>query len=154
MEINYWMFVENKQNSEITRNLNYRMFGVGTKYKRRAQRMKRNDRVIFYTRTTKTWTATATITEECFEDKSPTWEPKDKIEEFKFRVSLRANHVLKKENHIDASHIGPRLEYVKKWIPEDWHLAFWDTVHLLPQRDFKLLEKEIKRYPSIKIKKY
>ena len=152
MGINYWMFVESKQNSEITRKLDYSMFGVGTKYKRRAQRMKKNDRVIFYTRTIKSWTATATITEECFEDLSPVWEPKDNIDDFKYRVSLKPNHILKEDNYLNASKIGFRLEYVKKWIPEDWHLAFWDTLHLLPQKDFKLLEDVIKKYPSVKIK--
>jgi len=153
MGTNYWMFVENKQNAEITRKLNYSMFGVGPNYKRRAQRIQKNDRVIFYTRTTKALTATATITEECFEDTSPTWEPKNNTEEFKFRISLKANHILKKKNYLDASYIGPRLEYMKNWIPEDWYLAFWDTLHLLPQRDFRLLEDEMKRYPSVKVKR-
>ncbi len=153
MGTNYWMFVENKENSEITRNLNYELFGVGSKYKRRAQRMKKNDRVIFYTRTLKAWTATATIKEECFEDTSQTWLPKENIDEFKYRVTLKPNHILKESNFLNASYIGPRLEYVKKWIPEDWHLAFWDTLHLLPQKDFKLLEDAIKKHPSIKIKK-
>ena len=37
------------------------------------------------------------------------------------------------------------LEYVKKWAPEKWPLAFWDTLHLLPQRDFKYLEDEMRR---------
>ena len=64
---------------------------------------------------------------------------------------LKPNHILKGDNYLDASKIGFRLEYVKKWIPEDWHLAFWDTLHLLPQKDFKLLEDVIKKYPSVKI---
>ena len=41
--------------------------------------------------------------------------------------------------------LGPRLEYVKRWPPESWHLAFFETLHLIPQRDFRLLEGEMKR---------
>ena len=48
-------------------------------------------------------------------------------------------------DYIDGLKIGPGLEYVRKWSPETWPLAFWDRLHLLPQRDFKLLEGEMIR---------
>jgi hypothetical protein len=41
--------------------------------------------------------------------------------------------------------LGPRLDYVKRWAPENWPLAFWDRLHLLPQRDFRLIEGEMER---------
>ena len=88
MGTNYWMFVETKENASITRELGYKLFGMGPRYRKRAQRMQKNDRVLFYTRTTMNWTATATITSECFEDSSPVWEPKSKPSDFKFRIKL------------------------------------------------------------------
>ena len=48
----------------------------------------------------------------------------------------------------DAMILGPRLEYVKKWLPENWPLAFLDRLHLLPQRDFRLIEGEMRRITS------
>ena len=48
--------------------------------------------------------------------------------------------------------LAPRLEYVKRWPPEDWPLAFFDRLHLLPQRDFRLIEGEMKRNLSMRRK--
>ena len=49
------------------------------------------------------------------------------------------------EDYIDALILAPRLDYVKRWAPEDWPLAFFDSLHLLPQRDFRLIEQEMRR---------
>ena len=68
MGSNYWMFVETEENAAITRGLGYEIFGVGPKYRKRANRMQKNDRVIFYTSLTRKWTASATITKKCYED--------------------------------------------------------------------------------------
>ena len=145
MGTNYWMFVETEENASITRELGYKLFGMGPRYRKRAQRMQKNDRVLFYIRTTMNWPATATITSECFEDSSPVWEPKSKPSDFKFRIKLKPDLILKDDEYIDGLQLGPSLEYVKRWSPENWPLAFWDRLHLLPQRDFKLLESEIMR---------
>ena len=145
MGTNYWMFVETEENASITRELGYKLFGMGPRYRKRAQRMQKNDRVLFYTRTTMNWTATATITSECFEDSSQVWEPKSKPSDFKFRIELKPDFILRDDEYIDGLQLGPSLEYVKRWSPENWPLAFWDKLHLLPQRDFKLLESEIMR---------
>ena len=53
--------------------------------------------------------------------------------------------ILKDDEFIDASMIAPRLDYLKFWYPEDWPLAFIELVHLLPSRDFRLIESEMKR---------
>jgi hypothetical protein len=41
--------------------------------------------------------------------------------------------------------LGPTLEFTKRWSPKLWYLAFVDTIHLLPQRDFNLIENEMRR---------
>ncbi|MEC8890271.1 MAG: hypothetical protein VX426_00885 [Chloroflexota bacterium] len=145
MGTNYWMFVETEENASITRRLGYKLFGMGPRYRKRAQRMQKNDRVLFYTRTTRRWTASATIKSKCFEDDSIIWMPESRPVDFKFRVELDPNYILDETQYLDGLQIGPGLEYVKRWAPENWPLAFWDKLHLLPQRDFKLLEGEMIR---------
>ncbi len=145
MGTNYWMFVETEENASITRGLGYKLFGMGPRYRKRAQRMQKSDRVLFYTRTTRNWTASATIKSECFEDDSIIWMPKSRPVDFKFRVELDPDYILDETQYLDGLQIGPGLEYVRRWAPENWPLAFWDKLHLLPQRDFKLLEGEMVR---------
>ena len=145
MGTNYWMFVETEENASITRGLGYKLFGMGPRYRKRAQRMQKSDRVLFYTRTTRNWTASATIKSKCFEDDSIIWMPKSRPVDFKFRVELDPDYILDETQYLDGLQIGPGLEYVRRWAPENWPLAFWDKLHLLPQRDFKLLEGEMVR---------
>jgi hypothetical protein len=142
---NFWMFVEAPQNFEITRNIDFSLFGMGSKYRRRAERMQPQDRVLFYVNGIRKWPASATITSTYFEDNSPLWHPTTRNESFQFRVKLKADIVLDEEDYIDAMILGPRLDYVKRWAPENWPLAFWDRLHLLPQRDFRLIEGEMER---------
>ena len=145
MGSNYWMFVETGENSIITREKGYKIFGMSSKYKRRAQRMHAKDRVIFFDKNKKCWTASATITSDYFEDESPIWVPLKNPNEYKIRINLKPDFVLDEDQYIDGLQLGPSLEYVKKWAPEDWPLAFWDRIHLIPNRDFKLMEDEMKR---------
>ena len=60
-------------------------------------------------------------------------------------MKLEPYIVLDEEDYIDGLLLGPRLDYVKRWPPEEWPLAFMDALHLLPQRDFRLIEGEMKK---------
>jgi len=142
------MFVEAPQNFEITREIEFSLFGMGAKYRRRAERMQPQDRVLFYITGARKWPASATITSTYFEDNSPLWHPTTRGESFQYRVKLKPDIVLDEEDYIDAMILGPRLDYVKRWAPENWPLAFWDRLHLLPQRDFRLIEGEMERITS------
>ena len=47
---------------------------------------------------------------------------------------------------IDARQLAPRLDYVRKWPPENWHIAFAQSnLHILPKKDFVLVEEEMRR---------
>ena len=49
---------------------------------------------------------------------------------------------------IDARMLAPRLQYVKKWAPERWPLAFEGLLHLIPKQDFSVIEVEMARGKS------
>jgi predicted RNA-binding protein len=142
---NYWMFVGSPENFDIIKDLGFTAYALGTRYRRRAERMQPDDRVLFYVTQIRKWTATATITSRYFEDPSPFWAPTANRETFPYRVKLAPDIVLDTRDYIDALMLAPRLDYVKRWAPEDWPLAFFDRLHLLPQRDFRLIEGEMKR---------
>ena len=145
MARNYWMFAESPENFEITKELGFTVYGVGPRHRRRAERMQPNDRALFYVGQLRKWTATATITSRCFEDRRSIWRPNRRDQEYPYRVALSPDLVLDEEEYIDALVLAPRLEYVKRWRPEQWPLAFQDRLHLLPQRDFRLIEGEMRR---------
>ena len=145
---NYWMVVGSLEDFGVTKELGLNLLGVGLHYRRRAQRMQPDDKVLFYVTSIMKWTAIATITSRSFEDHTPVWKPTTRGEQYPYRVKLAPEIVLDESDYIDALILAPRLEYIKRWAPEDWPLAFTDRLHLLPQRDFRLIEREMKRLTS------
>ncbi len=142
---NFWMVVVSLDDYVTTKSKGFTIHGMKSRYRRRAQRMQPDDRVLFYVSTIKKWTATAIITSNYFEDRSPIWRTSNGRDEFIYRVKLSPGIVLEEEDFIDALLLAPRLDYVRRWAPEDWPLAFLDSLHLLPQKDFRLIESEMKR---------
>lgn len=139
------MFAESPENFAIIKEMGVSLFGMGRRFRRRAERMAPNDRVLFYVKGIRKWPASATITSECFEDDSEIFVSNDSKERFPFRIKLRPNVVLDEQDYIDAMILAPRLDYVRRWEPKDWPLAFFDRLHLLPQKDFRLIEGEMER---------
>ena len=145
---NYWMFVGPPERFEVIKDLGFTVYGVGPRYRRRAERMQPDDRVLFYVTKIRKWAATATITSRYFEDHQPIWQSSRRDDAHPYHVKLAPDVVLDERDYIDALILAPRLEYVKRWAPEYWPLAFFDNLHLLPQRDFRLIEGEMKRAVS------
>ena len=148
MPKNYWMVVLTPENFEITKELGFTLHGMRSTHRRRAQRMEPDDRVLIYVNGIRKWTAIASITSRYFESRDPVWNSHDSNDGFPYRVKMAPSIVLNEEDYIDALMLAPRLEYVKRWVPEQWPLAFMDTLHLLPQRDFRLIEGEMKKIVS------
>ena len=142
---NFWMIVETLENYEVAREIGFSEYAFGSKYRRRAERMQPNDRFLFYVKELRKWVATATVTSPCYETNRGIWKPNGSMMHRRYSVELSPDIVLTEKDFIDALVLGPRLEYVKRWAPEDWPLAFFDVLHLLPQRDFRLIEGEMRR---------
>jgi hypothetical protein len=144
----YWMLVTTGENFEITRARGFDLQGIDSSQRRKALRINADDRMVFYLSDRREFAATATVASSHFEDHSRIWKHAKESEDFPHRVKIRADAVLPPERHLDAFQIGPRLEYVRKWPPEEWELAFIGGLHIIPQKDFAYLEDEMRRILS------
>ena len=145
MAKNYWMVVQTTEDFEISRQMGFTLHGLRFSQRRRAQRMEPQDSLLYYVSGLRRWSAIATVTSTYFEDRTPVWTTNGGGQEYPYRVKLEPALVLDEKDYIDALQLAPRLEYLKRWAPERWPEAFVDTLHLLPQRDFRLIEDEMKR---------
>ena len=107
--------------------------------------MQPNDRMLIYVRQLRKWTGTVSVTSEFFEDRNSGAGVKRRGDRYPFRVRIKPDILLNEEDYIDAMILAPRMDYLKRWLPELWPLAFFDTLHLIPQRDFSLIEGEMRR---------
>ena len=148
MPKHYWMVVLTPENYQISKEMGFTLLGLRPRYRRRVERMEPDDLVLFYVSGTRKWAATATVKSRCYEDRTPVWKSLPQDDGFPFRVKINPSIMLDEEDHIDAMVLGPSLTYVKRWLPEMWPLAFFDSLHILPQRDFRLIEAEMKEILS------
>ena len=145
----FWMLVTTQENLDITRSRGFSMQGIDTKNRKKAVRMVPEDRVLYYVSDKKGFAATATVTSDNFEDEERIWKHHREKEVFPHRVELNADVVLDEPDYIDGYEVGPTLEYVKKWPPHLWPYAFYGMLHIIPQRDFNLVEAELRRAGGI-----
>ncbi len=145
MPRNYLMLVVSPENYGVTRQQEFAVQGMRGNQKRKAQRVEVGDRVLFYLAGVQKFAATATVTSTFFEEHTPLWSNHNPDEDFPWRVKMEPAVVLEEDQFIDAKLIAPRMDYVKKWIPEWWPLAFVGDIHIIPKKDFSLIEEEMKK---------
>lgn len=145
MSKTYWMVVLDQENLEITRENGFSVQGLDQRNRRKAIRITPEDRLLYYVSDRRGFAATATVTSEHFEEKTRVWRHHEKDELFANRVEIKPDFVLENDDYVDAREIAPTLEYLKKWPAEQWPLAFFGMLHIVPQRDFNLLEDEIRK---------
>ena len=144
MPKNYWMIVTTAENFSISRKLRFTVEGLRCMQRRKVQRVEPGDRILYYISGIRTFAATATVTSHYFEDHTPIWNP-DGYGNVPYRVHIKPGIVLRDEDFIDARQVAPRMDYVRKWPPENWYLAFQGNLHLTPKKDFLLLEEEMRK---------
>ena len=144
MPHNFWMIVSNPANYRITKELGFTRQGLKSQHRRKIQRIEPGDRVLFYVSIDRRFPATATATSSYFEVETSLWE-KEGSADWPFQIEIKPEVVLDEEQYINANLLAPRLDYVKRWVPENWHLAFHGNLHLLPKSDFLLIEEEMKK---------
>jgi hypothetical protein len=113
-------------------------------HRRKIQRIGNGDRILYYVTHKRKFAATATAIGSFSEDDTPIWE-KEGGADWPYRIEIKPEIVLEDEQYIDANQLAPRLDYVKRWTPENWYMAFQGNLHLLPKADFLLIEEEMKK---------
>ena len=144
MPRNFWMITCNEENFNITRELDFSAQGLKSEYRRKVQRVEKDDRLLFYVSGIRKFTATATVTGAYQEVESNPWRNEGKAT-WPYRVEIKPEVALEPEQYIPAGLLAYRLDYVRRWPPENWYLAFQGNLHLLPKGDFFLIEEEMKK---------
>lgn len=138
--MNYWMIVTGPDNFRLTRDLGFAIQGIKSRHRKKAERMRPGDRVVYYLTGVQGFAGTATIRSNYYEDHMPIWRSEKKDEDYPFRFRIEPNVILPEGEYLPAEPLASRLRYVRRWPAEHWRLAFQGNVHLLPEEDFRLVE--------------
>jgi hypothetical protein len=141
----YWMVVSSPENFRKTRDHGFSAQGIKARHRRRVEVMRAGDRLLYYINGRMAFAGTATLTSPMYEEHSMIWRSVRFEEDYPWRVRLRPDVVLDEPDWVPAKDLAYRLDYVRKWPPEHWTLAFQGHLHQLAQKDFKLIEDELRR---------
>src|SRR6266851_5384892 len=143
--LQYWMVVTSPDNFRKTRELGFTIQGLKSRHRRRVETMRVGDRVLYYVTGRMAFAATVTVASPMYEDHTPTWRTARRDEDYPWRVHIRPDLILEDPDWVPAKELAYRLDYVRKWPPEHWTLAFQGHIHALPRTDFGIVEDEIAR---------
>ena len=144
MPRNFWMVVCNQDNFNITKNLDFTTQGLKSEYRRKVQRVEPGDRLLYYVTGIRCFTATATLTSTYREEQTIVWQNEGSAT-WLYRIDIKPDVVLEEPQYIQAGLLAHRLDYIRRWPPENWYMAFQGNLHLLPKNDFFIIEEEMKK---------
>lgn len=144
MPRNFWMVVCNEENYRITKDLEFTVQGLKAEYRRKVQRVESGDRLLYYVSGIRCFAATATLTSTYREEETQVWENEGRAS-WLYRIDIKPEVVLEEAQYIRAGLLAHRLDYIRRWPPENWFMAFQGNLHLLPKNDFFIIEEEMKK---------
>jgi len=138
--LQYWMVVSSPDNFRKTREHGFTIQGLKSRHRRRVESMRVGDRLLYYVTGRMGFAATVTVASPMYEDHTPIWRSARRDEDYPWRVHIRPDIVLDEADWVPAKDIAYRLDYVRKWPPEHWTLAFQGHIHMLNRNDFAVIE--------------
>jgi hypothetical protein len=131
-----WLLVGTRENYEKSASLGWTIAGIKGRHRKKAERMRPGDPIIFYLTRLKAFGGIVTIDSPYFEDDTPIWLSEKPGEQYPFRVRTRPDIILPLERVIPAQSVVADLEYTRRWPAEHWTLAFQGNVHVLNDADY------------------
>lgn len=140
----YWILVSSPDNLAATKERGFKVQGMKSRHRKKAEQMKPGDKLIFYLTGKKMFAATATVTSEYFEGDDLIWTSKNtkrdgSPENYPFRVEIEPELVADEDAWIDAEPVARQMIHASKWPEKNWTLAFQGNVHNVPAEDYELI---------------
>ncbi len=144
---NYWILVSSVDNWQKTVDRDFTLQGMKSRQRKKAEQMKPGDKFIYYVTGLKAFAGITTVDSTYCEDHTnliwTSGNAKKADEDYPFRVEIKPDLALSRENFVPAEGLARQMIYASKWPAAHWTLAFQGNVHLIPEEDYDLIRKAI-----------
>ncbi len=144
MARNYWLLVSTPENFEVSRERRFDLAAMKSRHEKKAQRVQPGDKVVFYVTGQMAIAGLAEVKSTYFISEDPVWHSEKSGETYPFRFQITPELVLQKGDFVPVMDWVHEMQYVRKWPPEHWRLAFQGNVHLIPEEDYRLIEGKLR----------
>lgn len=138
-----WLLVSSPENFETSRARGFDIAGMKSRHRKKAERVKAGDRVIYYLVGVKAIGGTSEVTGPFYGDHSHIWDSRKEGEEYPFRFPVKPLVIRDKDDYVPMADLVPLLEYPKRWPAEHWTLAFQGNVHMLSDADYDIIAEAL-----------
>jgi predicted RNA-binding protein len=142
----HWIVVGSPENFVRTAEHGFTVQGFKSRHRKKAERMKPGDKLVYYLTGRKAFGGIVSITSSYFESHERIWEssdPNKAAEDYPFRVEIEPEIVLPVAEAIPAEPIARHMTYVAKWPPANWTLAFQGNLHEIGEDDYRLIREAV-----------
>jgi predicted RNA-binding protein len=142
----YWIVVGSPDNFVRTAEYGFTVQGFKSRHRKKAERMKPGDKIVYYLTGRKAFAGIVTITSPFFESHERIWESGNlnkAAEDYPFRVEIEPEIVLPVAEAVPAEPIARQMTYVAKWPEANWTLAFQGNLHEIREDDYRLIRDVI-----------
>jgi hypothetical protein len=140
-----WILTGSLENFRINVERGFDVIGFKERRRRQAAEFEPGDEIVFYVTGEQAFGGIARVRSEMFEDRTPIWPQgrKKHPEDYPWRVEAEAVIALDESAFVPAESLVDRLEHVRKWPAEHWHLAFQGQLRTISAADAKLLRERL-----------
>lgn len=141
------MLVSSPENFEISCKRGFDIAGMKSRHRKKAERVRPGDKIIFYLTGVMAFGGTAEVTSTYYEDTRKVWECSDerKGESYPFRFAIRPELIADPADSVKVVDLLKKMKFVRSHKPEHWRLAFQGNVHILPEEDYKTIKDALKK---------
>ncbi len=139
-----WILTGSPENFAASRAHDFELVGLKERRHRQALEIEPGDRIVYYVTRVMAFAASARITGELFEDRTPIWPGKPgKADPYPWRFPSEPEIVLDEADWIPAETLVDSLEHIAKWPREHWKLAFQGQLRPIGEHDAALLTEQL-----------
>jgi predicted RNA-binding protein len=140
-----WILTGSLENFRINVERGFDVIGFKERRRRQAEEFEPGDEIFFYVTGVQAFGGIARVKSEMFEDRTEIWPPKKKKkpEIYPWRVEAEPVLILPEEEFVQAEELATKLEHVRKWPPDHWHLAFQGQLRTVGEADAQLLRERL-----------
>jgi predicted RNA-binding protein len=131
-----WVLTGSLDNYRATAERDFGVIGMKEGRRRMAEQIEQGDLIVFYVTGVQAFGGIVRVAGDMYEDRSKIWPGKPgEPDEYPWRFETEPVIILDEKEFVPAEELAQKLEHVRKWPAEHWHLAFQGQLRTISYDD-------------------
>jgi predicted RNA-binding protein len=143
--VKIWVLTGSLDNFRATAEQHFRVIGMKERRRRLAEQIAKGDLIVFYVTGVQAFAGAVRVIGDMYEDRAKIWPGKPGApDEYPWRFETEPLMILDEKEFVPAEELAQKLEHVRKWPAEHWHLAFQGQLRTISYEDAAVIGNAIK----------